>query len=589
MGQRLKAISTTVKVLVVVVVVVIAAVVGVIVGRNSTVTSPTTMSTSSAVSMPSGTIVVEEPGTIDSLDPAVAFAAQGGEAVQQVYQGLLVFKPNSNEIVPLLAQSYNVSSDGLTYNFQLLQGITFSNGDPVNAYVFWYSIYRAALMAQSPSYLVTVALNTTGVTDSMLNQFNTTNNIPPASLLQVMQNPNLAITVTGPYSLTFHLPAPFAAFLATLTQPQAFAVDPRVISKTGGVAAGKTNDWMSSNAIGTGPFVVSSYQVNAQLTLQRNPTYWGGANGAQPSPKFETLVLKYVPNSLTRLEDLQRGSAQIIYLDYSLLGQVGGSSGVYLPSLGPMPTLSFLAMDTQKFPFSNKLIREAVVHALNETALLTLYHGVGQPYVGPVPQGVLGYASDLQPYSYNITLAKQLLVQAGYPNGQGIPPITLIGTTDLPPGPEVAQVAQAELAAIGITAQIKSLTYTQMAALLTNPTSASYPDMLYEFWNWFPDPWAFADWFVGPLAPGPGNFAWYNVTSVWKMLSKADATVDPTQRAMTYDQIAHIVYDDAPYYWVAQVRNAFPTGVPVVNVNVQGYQVNLGFWESDFSLLYYIS
>jgi peptide/nickel transport system substrate-binding protein len=588
-----EALSTGGKVAVVVIVIVIgiAATLAVTLSKispsSSTSSTPGSTTTQTSVSTSGGTIVVEEGGSIDSLDPAVAFAAQGGEAVQQVYQGLLAFKPNSSEIVPLIAENYNVSSDGLTYDFLLRQNITFANGDPVNAYVLWYSIYRSALMAQSPSFLVTVALNTTGVTDTMLNQFNSANNVPPSSLLQVMQNPKLAITVTGQYSLAFHLPKPFAAFLATLTQPQSFAVDPKVVSQHGGVHAGNTSAWMTLNAVGTGPFGVSSYQTNFQLTLERNPTYWGGANGAQATPKVERVIIKYVADALTRLVDLKRGSAQIIYLDFSLVDQVTGSAGVYLPSLGPMPTLSFLPMDTQKFPFNNSLIRQAVVHAINETALLKLFHGLGNSYVGPVPKGVLGYAQDLQPYGYNLSLSKQLLAKAGYPNGHGIPTITIIGTTDLPPGPEVALVVQADLSQIGINSKIKSLTYTQMSTLLTDPKSPNYPDMLYEFWNWFPDPWAFANWFVGPLAPGPGNFAWYNVSTVWNLLSKADSTINQTQRAAIYNQVAHIVYDDVPYFWVAQVQNGFPTGVPIVNINVRGYVVDLGFWESDFSLLSY--
>ncbi len=561
-------------------------VVAVIIGVAYPSLQPRPSQTSTTTGVSGGTIVVEEPAGPDSLDPAVAFSAQGGETVQQVYQGLLSFKPNSSEIVSLLAQSYTVSPDGLTYSFQLRQGITFSNGDPFNSYVLWYSIYRSAIMGQSPSYLVTVALDTTGVTSDMLNQFNTTTNVPPSNLLEAMQNPKLAVTVTGPYQLEFHLPTPFAAFLTTLTQPQAFAVDPNVVSAHGGVQDGKTNDWMTLNAVGTGPFLISQYQPNLMVIFQRNPNYWGGANGAQPAAHLSEVVVKVVANALTRLEDAQANSAQVVYLDFSLVSRALGQPGFYNPSMGPMPTVQFIAMDTQKFPFNNLLIRQAVVHAVNYTEVLQLFHGLGVSYVGPIPKGVPGYPQDLEIYSYNITLAKQLLAQAGYPNGQGLPQVTLVASTDTPPSPEVDQVVQANLAQIGIKVQIKSMTYSTMATFLTNPTNASYPDMPYDGWNWFPDPWAFANWFVGPLAFGPGNFAWYNNTSVMTLLKQADATTNPQQRAAIYQQIDRIVYNDAPYIWIAQVQNSFPTGVPIVNINVRGYAANLGFWESDFSTLY---
>ncbi len=241
------------------------------VSMGTQTSAPVTMTTQ----LSGGTIVVEEPCCIDSLDPAVAFTNQGGEAVQNIYQGLLSYKPNSSEIVPMLAESYNVSADGLTYNFELRQNITFSNGDAFNAYVMWYSFYRAAIMAQPASYLITVALDTSSVTATMLNQFNTTDNIPPQSLLQIMSNSTNAITVTGPFSIQFHLMAPFAAFLGTMTQPQDFAVDPRIVSEHGGVVAGSTNAWMALNAMSTGPFNVIQYQPNSILVLGRNPTYWG--------------------------------------------------------------------------------------------------------------------------------------------------------------------------------------------------------------------------------------------------------------------------------------------------------------------------
>ncbi len=555
----------------------------------STTVSTSVSTATSAGPARGGTIVAEIPCCVDSLDPSVAFADQGGEAVQQVYQGLVAYRPNTTEIIPLLATEYKVSADGLTYSFQLRQNITFSNGDAFNAYVMWYSIYRTALMNQAPASLITGPLNTTSVTAAMLNEFNSTSNIPPASLMQIMENPSGAITVTGPYSMQFHLAAPFAPFLATLTQPNDFAVDPRIVGMHGGVVANQPNSWMVDNAVGTGPFMITSYQPNGQTTYDRNPTYWGGANGAQPTPLLDRVIIKYVPNSLTRLEDLQRGSAQVIYLDYSLVGQVAGQPNVYIPNIGAQPNVAFVSMDTQKFPLNNTLIRQAIQHAVNSTDLLRLYHGLGLGLVGPVPHNVLGYASDLSPYNYNLTLAKQLLAQAGYPNGQGIPPITIVGTSDLPPGPDVALVIQADLANIGIKAQISSLTISQVYNVVTNPKSAQYPDMIFVTWNWFPDPWAFANWWVGPLSYGSANFAWYNNTQVNNLLAAANSAVDQTHRATIYDQVAHLVYTDAPYIWVAQTVNGYPTGGPIVSVKVRGYELNLGFWATDYSLLYYTS
>jgi len=557
--------------------------------KSVTTVSETTALVTSQVK--GGTIEVEEPCCIDSLDPAVAFTNQGGEAVQNIYQGLLSYKPGtSNTIVPLLAENYNVSADGLTYSFQLRQNVSFSNGDPLNAYVMWYSFYRAAVMAQPASYLITVALNTTSVTAEMLNEFNTTDNIPPPSLLKIMSDSMNAITVTGPYSLEFHLMAPFAAFLGTLTQPQDFAVDPRVVSEHGGVVAGSTSSWMALNAMSTGPFIVTQYQPSTIMVLERNPTYWGGANGAQPTPSLDKIIVKSVPDALTRLEDLERNSSQLVLMDLSLGPQIANKTGIYVPSLGPLPSVHFIGLNNARFPFSNVQIRQAVVHAINYTALIQLFHGYATELVGPEPRGVLGYASDLSPYSYNVTLSKQLLARAGYPDGNGIPAVTAFAISDIPPSTDVVSLIQSELADIGIHVQIKTIDSATALQAETNPaTNPAYPDMTYDGYNWFPDPWPYANWWVGDLAYGAGNFAWYNNTQVVQLLHQADRTLDPTQRAAIYEQVAHIVYDDAPYIWVGQLQNAYPSGIPVVSNSIQGYTLNAGYWETDFSTLYVVT
>jgi peptide/nickel transport system substrate-binding protein len=556
-------------------------------GTASTSTASVASSASTSART-GGTIVLEELCCLDSFDPAVASGSQGGEAIQAVYQGLLAYVPNSSEIVPLLATGYNVSSDGLTYTFQLRHNILFTNGDPVNSYVFWYSIYRAAIMAQFGSYLVTVALNTTGVTAAMLNEY--TNATPPASLLQIMQNPNNALVAPDPYTLVFHLAHPFAAFLATLTQPEHMAVDPVVVSANGGVVAGQTNSWMSLNAVGNGPFMVQQYQPNNQLSLDRNPNYWGGFANVQPTPRVDRVIIKYVPNALTRMEDVQRGSAQIAYIDSPLVAQAVSAGGIYVPNIGRMPSVNVFGLDTQKFPFNNRLIRQAVVHAVNYSAMQQEFHGFGVSFVGPNPVGI-GYNTNLQPYNYNLTLAKQLLVQAGYPGGQGIPTITILAATDSPPGPDVAVIVQSNLADIGINAKVMTETYSSELNLFssTTPASSGYPDIIYSNWFWFPDPWCFANWYVGPIGFGTSNVAAYNTTVVNTLLDKADATVNVTARAAIYQQVAQVVYDDAPYIWVAQGKNTFTTGVPIVSTSVAGYVINQGFWETDFTSLYLTS
>jgi len=546
-------------------------------------------SSTSSPSVPNGgTIVMEETATPDTIDPAVAYD-YSEEAVQLVYQGLMVFSTNStNPVVPYIAESYNISADGLTYNFQIRNNITFSNGDPVNAYVFWYSIYRSAIMAQPPSSLISAALNTTGVTADQLNTYNSTT--PPASLLTIMEIPNNAITVTGPYSLQFHLMSAYSAFLATLTQPQSSAVDPVVVSAHGGVVAGQPNSWMTVNGVGTGPWLIS-VTPGVETDYKKNPTYWGGTPVFESTPHLDEVVCKAVPDTLTRLEDLEHGSAQLALVDFGVTPQVVGQSGLYFPNIGGQMGVNFVGMDVWKFPLNNILIREAIAHAINETAILPIWRGFAQQYVGPIPKGVLGYNNNLQPYSYNLTLAKQLLAQAGYPNGQGLPTLVFVYATDVSPETEVSEVIQANLAAIGLKVSLRGETSgVEITTLdsMRNPADPSHPDLMWNNWAWFPDPWAFSDWFLGPLDYGASNVAWYNNTQVLNLISKADATTNQTLRAELYENASAIAYNDYPYIYLAQQKGSLEEGVPVSSINLQGFRPApemLGIELSDLYLI----
>lgn len=443
-----KAISTPLAV-VIIIVVLVAAVAGTYYFAKSPPSAPVSTTTSVAAattsSVSGGTVVLEVPAGPDTFDPDRAYNTIGLECRDNVYQTLLMIPFNSTEIRPFLAQNYTISPDGLTYTVWLRQDVTFSNGDPFNAYVVWYGYYRGALVHGSDAGLILQALNMTGVTADELNTFTGTDNVPPASLLQIMQDPKLAVTVINPYEVEFHLSFPFGVFLTILAQTYEF-VDPNVVSANGGVVPGEPNTWLDTHAVGTGPFMITQYEPNSMVVFERNPKYWGGASGVQLPPRVDKVIMEVVPNSLTRLEDVERGSAQVAYVDFAQAPQLAGAAGIYVPNFGAIPITEEVALNTQKFPFNNLLIRQAVSHAINSTELMQPYVGFGVNFVGPLPKGMLGYNYSLQPPTYDLALAKQLLAKAGYPDGHGIPPLTMIYPTDIPPSSLEVELIQASLA-----------------------------------------------------------------------------------------------------------------------------------------------
>jgi peptide/nickel transport system substrate-binding protein len=337
--------------------------------------------------------------------------------------------------------------------------------------------------------------------------------------------------------------------------------------------------------------MVTQFQPNNVIVLQRNPYYWGGAYGVSPTPRIAEVIWRVVPNSLTRLEDVERGSATVAYVDFAQAPQLAGATGVYVPNYGATLTVEYASFNTQKFPFNVTLIRQAAAHAVNNTEMLGLFHGFATSYVGPLAKGMLGYNQTLQPYAYNLTLARQLLAQAGYPGGAGIPPVTMIYATDHPPADLEAALIQASLAQIGITVKLTGLTESQMLNILGSnpPNSTAYPNLTYDGWYWYPDPWAYADWLIGPLNYGSSNEAYYNNPTVNALLSQADATLNQTARGLIYQHIDEIVYNDVPYLWTGEYTNSLPPGIPVASIDLRGFVANPQFVIMDFSQWYLVS
>ncbi len=190
-----------------IIVVLIVAVVGVVY-FYSVIKTPSTTTGVSTSQLPTS-LVVEEESQPDSLDPAVGYTTPGWEIIEQVYQGLLAPDGTSyTTYIGVLAQNWTVSSDGMTYTFSLRPGVTFSNGDPFNAYVMWFSIYRTLVMNQAPAWILGQNLGTTNgagfnITDSILNSINYTN--PSPKDLNYLTFANQSIQAVSPNQLVIHL------------------------------------------------------------------------------------------------------------------------------------------------------------------------------------------------------------------------------------------------------------------------------------------------------------------------------------------------------------------------------------------------
>ncbi|MCI4360387.1 MAG: ABC transporter substrate-binding protein, partial [Thermoplasmata archaeon] len=234
-------------------------------------------------------ICIDQAEIPDSLDPGVTFSTPGWAAVQQVYQGLVNYNGSSvTSFAGVLATnsgvvSYNPNTGFSTYTFQLRAGAVFSNGDPYNAYVQWYSMYRSLLLEQGPQFIqeqnfystnfdpssplsyYSPAANDSAANATLVNDLNSWNFASPnATAVQMMELPNQSFQVLSASSIALNLGYGYLAsnytyLLATISAPTSFAVDPAWIDAHGGIVEGAVNSYAASNLLGTGPFQLQNY------------------------------------------------------------------------------------------------------------------------------------------------------------------------------------------------------------------------------------------------------------------------------------------------------------------------------------------
>jgi len=569
--------------IIVIVVLVVAIAAGAYYYSTSTTSSQST--SASSTSQQPTSLVAEEESQPDSMDPAVTYTTPGWEIVEQVYQGLLA--PNAASYTTYigdLAQNWTVSSDGMTYTFYLRPAVTFSNGDPFNAYVEWFSIYRTLLMNQAPAWILGQNLGTTNgagfnVTDSILNSINYTN--PTSKDLSYMTYANQSVQVISPTELVLHLGygyngmVPYSAFLATLITPMAMAVDPIVVEANGGVVAGQPNNYMETHALGTSFYKLQSWVQGQSITLAKNQNYWGSSvpmadlNDAIQPAIIDTINFYYKDTS-AMLADLQSNAAQMVIApatQYSVLKQVTGVTASILPIVfGSSESIIFVYMDPYAFPpFQDIRVRQAVSYAIDYKSIIhSVYDDLATQWIGPVPPGFPEYnasTAGLQPYQYDPAMAASLLAQAGYkstlPNGttlnsggKAFPSVNFLYDADNSPQSQAAQIISSELQAVGITVTLSPLTFKQYANVIYtsgNVNSTSYP---FGISYYSEDYTAAIDYVTALTTTGQVGFSGFMNSTVSGWTVTAASALDEGTIIQNYQQITRAMYYDYTNVWL---------------------------------------
>jgi peptide/nickel transport system substrate-binding protein len=533
-------------------------------------------------------LIVEEESQPDFLDPAVTYTTPGWEIVEQVYQGLLA--PNGasyTSYIGVLAQNWTVSSDGMTYTFFLRQGVTFSNGDPFNAYVEWFSIYRTLLMNQAPAFILGQNLaNTNGagftINDTILNSINYAN--PSPKDLTYLTYANQSVEAVSPNEILLHLGygyngnVPYSSFLATLITPMSMAVDPAVVEANGGVVANQTNNYMETHALGTSFYELQSWVQGQSVTLVKSQNYWGAKVAESDSnyaiqPAILDTISFYYKASSAMIADLQSNTAQMIIApstQYNVLKQSPGITTSILPVVfGSSASVLAVYMDRYAFPpFQDLRVREAISYAIDYKSIIhSVYNDLATQWIGPVPPGFPEYnasTAGLEPYRYDPIMAASLLAAAGYkstfpngtvanPPGKTFPSVNFLYDADNAAQSQTAQVISAELQVVGITVTLSPLTFKQYANVIyssnstNNVSSTPYP---FGISYYSEDYTAAIDYVTDITTTGQVGFSGFVNSTIAGWTITAASSLNQSAITQNFQQITQAMYYDYTNVWL---------------------------------------
>jgi peptide/nickel transport system substrate-binding protein len=410
-------------------------------------------------------ICVDQTEIPDSLDPAVTFSTPGWAAVQQVYQGLVNYNGSSvTNFSGVLASNWttfeNPATNITSYTFTLRTGVVFSNGDPYNAYVQWYSLYRSLLLAQGPQFILEQNFYSTNLTPSaplsyysndsydtaanatLATDLNTWNfDAPTPTEVAAMDGANQSFQVLSPTMIRLNLGYGYLAtnytyLLASISAPNSYAVDPNWVDANGGVQVGQPNSYLSSNTLGTGPYVLSGYAPSGGggYTLTPNSKYWGAiAYHATPwndnlAPGNTSVDVTFQDAVDITTNDLTSGAVQEASYAYVGPSQVNALNGHSNVVVQPLPTIYgatsgswWIFLNSSVAPFNNLSVREAIAHAINYQQIIQqAFGGYASQWVGPVPPDY-PYNNNVtaqEPYEqYDLKLAYQEMADSPCANG----------------------------------------------------------------------------------------------------------------------------------------------------------------------------
>lgn len=497
-----------------------------------------------------GTFRMNEVQEIRTLDPVRMNDAPSHHIAHQIYDMLVDFD-SSLTLQPELAERWEVSPDGLTYTYHLRKGVMFHDnacfpggkGRELKASDVKFTFDRI-LDARSGTFGDSYFRGKVkGATEYY--QATQKGNAPAEGVS--------GFRVVDDYTFAIDLLKPFAAFKYYPALGFCYIYPKEAVEKYG-------KDFFR-NPVGTGPFVFEKWSPGQELTLKKNPSYWGTDAAGNKLPYMDGFRLSFLKDEKQQINEFTSGNLEESYrIPSEFFGQIiDAATGQPTPEYAKfrihrVPALStqFYGFNTTAAPFSDKRVRQAFNLAIDRKKIITYVlqgQAAGPGVHGLVPGSMPGYAANnIKGYDFDLQKAKSLMAEAGFPNGQGFPAMTLNLNSGGGRNQEVAEAMTEMLnKGLGINVTMQILEWPQHQELLETGKA--------PFWRlgWitdYPDPENFLNLFYGPNIPASGpspiNSTRYANPTFDSLFAIALGTQDDAQRMALYAQAEQLAIDDAP-------------------------------------------
>src|SRR5215218_1122819 len=474
---------------------------------------------------------------VDELDPRTIDTQEGYIACANVYDCLVLYDLGATTIRPGLAESWEISEDGLVYTFNLRQGVKFHDGEPFNA-------------------------------DAVITWYNSIDEGSPASQYDAVRMVYMADFITDwidtveavdEFTVRMTLPSPYAPLLANLAIPIAGIVSPAAVAK--GL------DDVAVNPSGTGAFRLASpddWSRDSQMTLEANPDYWGGA------PKVDQLVIRVIPESSTRLQQVETGEIDVAWaLTPEDVERTRENADLVVVEDAGLNT-NWANFNVTLEPFTSKEVRQALNYAVNKEEISEgLYNGNMVPAGGVLPPVDWAYNPDLKSYPYDPDQARELLAEAGYDEGNPLTFTFMAYTIPRgynPVGDRLATAIQEYWSEVGVQANIQTEEWTQYR----NDRRANKFQCSLAGWqgdNGDPDNFLYT--FFSSASIGAENYSRYENPEVDDLLNQAKEVSDQEERKALYQKAEQIIVDDAPWVFLGYQKHQVVTRANITDFQLQ--------------------